>query len=199
MVAITAAAAAAQASATALHEFSKGLPAGSDLGGIAAGPDGNLWFTDGGSTKAIGRITPAGKITMFRVLGTHTWVPERHHAGTRRQPVVRRDRNAEQRHWPRHARGKITEFVIGPAYGQCAGRHPTRPWRARCGSSTPGRRQAIGRVTTDGTITEFGNDQWPEREESAQRSDRRPGRESVVHRPGRPEGDRSRQARRDDH
>jgi hypothetical protein len=27
--------------------------------GIAAGPDGNLWFADGGSTRAIGRIAPA--------------------------------------------------------------------------------------------------------------------------------------------
>src|SRR5689334_10124543 len=64
--------AAPAALATAIHEFSNGLPAGSDLGGIAAGPDGNLWFTDGGSTKPIGRITPAGKITMFTAgLGSH--------------------------------------------------------------------------------------------------------------------------------
>jgi streptogramin lyase len=33
--------------------------------GIALGPDGNVWFTDGGITKAIGRITPAGVIREF--------------------------------------------------------------------------------------------------------------------------------------
>ena len=33
--------------------------------GIAAGPDGNLWFTDAGATRAIGRITPGGAITEF--------------------------------------------------------------------------------------------------------------------------------------
>src|SRR5487761_1970025 len=34
--------------------------------GIVAGPDGNLWFTDSSLTaSAIGRITPAGVITLF--------------------------------------------------------------------------------------------------------------------------------------
>src|SRR5437667_299854 len=34
--------------------------------GIAAGPDGNLWFTETGA-NAIGRITPAGVITEFPI------------------------------------------------------------------------------------------------------------------------------------
>ena len=38
---------------------------GSRPSGIAAGPDGNLWFTDYGTTPAIGRITPGGTITEF--------------------------------------------------------------------------------------------------------------------------------------
>ncbi len=33
---------------------------------ITAGPDGNLWFTDG--TGEIGRITPGGSITEFRLI-----------------------------------------------------------------------------------------------------------------------------------
>ena len=41
------------------------MNAGSDPAFIAPGPDGNLWFTDVGSTKAIGRITPGGQITEF--------------------------------------------------------------------------------------------------------------------------------------
>ena len=48
-----------------ITEFSAGLNAGSSLNVIAAGPDGNLWFTDQGTTKAIGRITTAGQITEF--------------------------------------------------------------------------------------------------------------------------------------
>jgi streptogramin lyase len=34
---------------------------------IVAGPDGNLWFVDQGTTPAIGRITPSGQITEFPV------------------------------------------------------------------------------------------------------------------------------------
>ena len=42
-----------------ISEFSSGLNAGSMPLGIAAGPDGNVWFTDNGTTKAIGVINPA--------------------------------------------------------------------------------------------------------------------------------------------
>ena len=51
------------------------LPAAgaNDLSGIAAGPDGNLWFTEF-ATNQIGRITPAGTITEFPV-PTATAVP----------------------------------------------------------------------------------------------------------------------------
>jgi streptogramin lyase len=34
-----------------------------DPKGIAAGPDGAIWFTNG--TSSIGRITPSGKVTIF--------------------------------------------------------------------------------------------------------------------------------------
>jgi streptogramin lyase len=40
------------------------LPHGSGPWGIAAGPDGNLWYTDDGSGK-IGRITLSGAVTQF--------------------------------------------------------------------------------------------------------------------------------------
>jgi hypothetical protein len=50
-----------------ITEFSTGLQAGNASGpnGIAAGADGNIWFTDEGGTRAIGRITPSGQITEF--------------------------------------------------------------------------------------------------------------------------------------
>ena len=34
------------------------------LGGIVAGADGNIWFTNGGQYK-VGRITPSGAISQF--------------------------------------------------------------------------------------------------------------------------------------
>lgn len=47
-----------------ITEFHEGLPADSTIIDIAAGRDGNVWFTDSG-VGAIGRITPAGQITEF--------------------------------------------------------------------------------------------------------------------------------------
>src|SRR5207248_11681413 len=54
--------AAAAAPLAQITEFDQtnGLNAGGSPAGIAPGPDGNLWFTDRGTTKAIGRITPNG-------------------------------------------------------------------------------------------------------------------------------------------
>src|SRR6516165_1907032 len=51
-----------------VSEFSSGLNAANYPEFIAAGPDGNLWFTavaypGQGRTVAIGRITPSGQIT----------------------------------------------------------------------------------------------------------------------------------------
>jgi len=45
-------------------EFSEGIQAGAFLQGIAAGPDGNLWFAEIQGNR-IGRITPNGKVTEF--------------------------------------------------------------------------------------------------------------------------------------
>jgi streptogramin lyase len=45
--------------------FNVGTTSGSATS-IAAGPDGNLWFTESGADQ-IGRITPAGQITLFTV------------------------------------------------------------------------------------------------------------------------------------
>lgn len=47
------------------------IPIHGNVGGIAAGPEGNLWFTQNagvssGHRVAIGRITPTGKVTKFR-------------------------------------------------------------------------------------------------------------------------------------
>jgi virginiamycin B lyase len=54
----------AWAAAGAVTEFN--VPSGTAFG-ITAGPDGNLWFTE--AANDVGRITPTGSITQFRVGG----------------------------------------------------------------------------------------------------------------------------------
>jgi virginiamycin B lyase len=62
-----AAAPALASAAPSVTEYSVGLQANnaSRVGGIVAGPDGNLWFTDDGAVPAIGKITPSGTITEY--------------------------------------------------------------------------------------------------------------------------------------
>jgi len=52
------------AHAVQITEFSTGISAGAEPYGIAAGPDGNVWFTELGANR-IGRITPAGAVSEF--------------------------------------------------------------------------------------------------------------------------------------
>ncbi|MDQ2979946.1 MAG: hypothetical protein M3R62_12065, partial [Acidobacteriota bacterium] len=41
-------------------------PISGDGAGIAAGPDGNIWFTEDNANK-IGRVTPSGVVTEFSI------------------------------------------------------------------------------------------------------------------------------------
>ena len=50
--------------AVVVTEYRAGITAGSFPFGIAAGPDGNLWFTEQ-SANRIGKITPAGVVTEY--------------------------------------------------------------------------------------------------------------------------------------
>ena len=56
-----------------INEFSSGISANSSPQYIAAGQDGNLWFTEGRG-GAIGRITPQGTVAEFidRVTGAES-------------------------------------------------------------------------------------------------------------------------------
>jgi len=132
-----------------------------------SGPDGSLWFTDVGRTSAIGRITPAGKITEFH-LGLR--------AGSTPGDIVSGpDGNlwftdvgrtsAIGRITPA---GKITEFTKGLNAGSRLGEHiGNRPGEFVSGVATltladgkvwfvdQGSTKAIGQITPSGTITEF--------------------------------------------
>jgi hypothetical protein len=49
----------------AVVEF--GVPSGGRPNAIAGGPDGNVWFTEPGTTNAIGRITPDGGVSEYPI------------------------------------------------------------------------------------------------------------------------------------
>lgn len=116
--------------------------------GITAGPDGNLWYTDGfASGSNIGRITPSGTITLFPVPSGDSegeiaagpdgnlWFPEY------RTNKIGRITPA----------GVITEFPVSPGgnfYGITAGPDGNM-W------FTNGTGATIGRITTAGVVTQF--------------------------------------------
>jgi hypothetical protein len=47
------------------------IACGPTCASLTAGPDGNIWFTQGESTPQIGRITVTGQITYFPLTGLH--------------------------------------------------------------------------------------------------------------------------------
>ncbi len=65
LLALTTFVVASAARAQTIDEFALPTPASKPTC-IAAGPDGNLWFTESGASK-IGRITPGGVITEFTI------------------------------------------------------------------------------------------------------------------------------------
>ena len=139
------------AGAQVITEFSAGITGGASPAGIAAGPDGNLWFAEVNG-NAIGRITPLGVVTEFGAGVTARGAPLWHHQGPRRQPLVHRkqrqpdraDHSARRRHRVRHGH----QPGASPA-GIAAGPDGNL-WFAESNGNR------IGRITPLGVVTEFG-------------------------------------------
>jgi streptogramin lyase len=153
VLAILAAASAAQA--TAIKEFR--LPAGSDPRGITPGPGLALWFTDDGSTHAIGRITSKGDIKEFTKGFTSNGSPSDITLGPDGNMWFTADGS------PPNAIGKVTtggaikEFVAG-THGLNLGAAPSNITVGPDGNLwflDDGSPKAIGRVTPKGVIKEF--------------------------------------------
>jgi streptogramin lyase len=88
-------------------EFSAGISAASAPGGIAAGADGNLWFTEPDGTR-IARITPSGVASEFPPTAAILGIRLR---GTRSVVVRLRCPSGAAR----HCRGTLTETLGSPA------------------------------------------------------------------------------------
>ena len=155
-------------------EYSVGLTAGSDPRGVAAGPDGNMWFTESSVTGS-GRSPPAG---------SHG-IRSRHHCWRNEAIAAGPDGNM----WFTEAggnrigkitpKGKVTEYRAGIS-SEPALRHHGGARRQHVVHRVAGNR--IGKITPSGTITEYTAVSAPG---ALRRHRRRPRWESLVFRAGR--------------
>jgi streptogramin lyase len=125
--------------------------------GIAKGPDGNLWFTLGRGSNAIGRMTTKGVVTTFPLPGDDDdYRPHGITAGPDGNLwfTFRFDPDEDLAAWI----GRITpsgEITLFPTPTP-----PSRPWGITSGPDgnvwfTELAVRMIGRITPTGTITEF--------------------------------------------
>jgi streptogramin lyase len=144
-----------------ITEFSAGLEASNASGpeGIAPGTDGNVWFADQGTTKAIGRITPDATITEFSS-GLAGHAPGGVAPGpdgnvwftTQASPAIGRVTPG----------GMITTFTAG-----LQSSNSSIPQEIAAGADgnlwfdDRGPTPALGRITPTGTITEFSDGLQP--------------------------------------
>lgn len=126
------------------------LPPPREAHDLVEGPDGNLWFTviwnvDSPAWDEIGRITPTGTVTLFRIP---------HFNAIPTGITVGPDHNIWfGEHGGRIGRitssGKITEFPLKSSNGPIVSGPGGKLWFLDAG------RHEIGRITTSGKITEF--------------------------------------------
>jgi streptogramin lyase len=146
-----------------ITEFSQGIPAGAIPFSITTGPDGNLWFTEAGSSSggnviqlgAIGRITPQGVVTQFSAGLTSSSVPQDITLGPDGNLwFTDAGDDAIGRITPQ---GVITEFSQGITPGGFPVGIATGPdgnlwFTVDHGISGP---STVDRITTQGVVTEF--------------------------------------------
>ena len=138
----------ALATGPSIAEFDAGLTPGVALWGITSGPDGNLWFSEE-SNNAVGRITPSAVITEFSagfptgsprgiVTGPdgNLWVAMAGGDGA----IAQVTKAGEVTEFPVPTPGDPTDIAVGP---------DKNLWYVDSAA------HLIGRITPDGSITEF--------------------------------------------
>lgn len=129
-------------------QYSAGI-AGSSLEGIATGPDGNLWFTEGVNSR-IGRITPSGVVTEFTAGVSAASLPDGITPGP--DGNLWFTENSGNRIGRITPAGAVTEYSFGMSLGAKPDAIVSGPdgnlWFAEYGSSR------IGVISTSGLIFE---------------------------------------------
>jgi streptogramin lyase len=134
-----------------------GLNPGSAPSNIVPGPDGNLWFIDNGTTTAIGQITPSGTITEFGAsAGLNSGSqPNAITAGPDGDLWFTDQGSVTAAIGQVTPAGVIKEFDTGPVPmslpDDIAAGADGNVWFTEDGSPTE-----IGKVTPNGTITDYG-------------------------------------------
>ncbi len=154
------AAAAVGTSGPAISEFDTGLTPNVRLWGITSGPDGNLWFTEE-TDNAVGRITPGGVITEFTagfptgspqgiVTGPdgNLWVAMAGGDGA----IAQVTKAGVVTEFPVPTQGDPTDITVGP---------DGNLWYVDSSADL------VGRITPDGSITEFTSGLSPDSEPSS--------------------------------
>ena len=140
-----------------ISEFSTGLNVHSIPFGVVSGSDGNLWFTDEG-TSAIGRITPSGQITEYsNGLSAASRPSSIAAAPDGNLWFTDEGTSAIGRITPS---GQITEYSNGLNADSVPGAIAAGPdgnlWFTDL-AALAGGTSAIGRITPSGQITEYSN------------------------------------------
>jgi len=120
----------------------------SDPIGITVGPDGALWFTEYSSRK-IGRITPSGAFTEYKVLDTGGISLGDITAGPDALWFTESDSNSATNKIGRITTAGVIAYYTVPSFGGITAGPDGALWFADPGSNK------IGRITTDGMITEY--------------------------------------------
>jgi streptogramin lyase len=132
--------------------FSTNITPGSSPLGIAAGPDGNLWFTEKTASK-IGRITPSGAVTEFATGITPTSMPLGITAGPDGNLWFTENSPGKSKIGRITPSGTVTEFATGITLNS----GPTGIVAGPDGNLwfTESSAGKIARITPSGTVTEF--------------------------------------------
>jgi virginiamycin B lyase len=133
----------AQAREVRIREFR--IPSGGPRA-IAAGPDGNLWFTEE-RENSIGRITPSGKITEFQIPSPHSRPGEITAGPDGNLWFTEESGNKIDRITPV---GQVTDFPLPIAHAE-----PESITAGPDGDLWFTERTGVGRITTSGQITDF--------------------------------------------
>jgi virginiamycin B lyase len=144
---LAAAAPASADAASSLSSFTSGVTPGATPTDIAAGSDGNLWFTEAADPGRIGRITPAGQVTEFTAGLTPNAQPTSIVAGP--DGAMWFSERAAGRIGRIASDGRISEFLVPSAqpFGIATGPDGALYFTDRS--------DHLGRLTTAGDVTTF--------------------------------------------